>query len=380
MPDPLPDISFSSGLVGQDDRLDALFEMWEAAQVVCAELAARPEADLLSFAHEAAYFSVVDVQEGFQEAAKLDSSGWHTGRASLKQVAAHGRLGEDKPTEQAPTVAPPSSDAFRASFHSSAERRAEGDVDDVLDLEARRLSEQAGLEIAARIPQGPEGSGVLRKSPANPGILHKNRYECECGMILMRGDAQTHEAGRKHRKLMNSRGVVPSTQPAYSASAQSQALAEAGHSEADDALQVGPPIGLVYLVRSTASQGHPELPATLDLGIYLAPAFRQQGLGQRILSAVVWRAFEELHAHRVQARVLSGAERHISLALLTKGGFVHEGTRRASFWSPFEQQWRDETTMAMVDTDWVMRPILHGAPNGMWEALLTRHQKYVQIT
>lgn len=64
-------IIFSDRLVDQDNRLDALFNMWEEAQVVCADLAARPEADLLSFAHEAAYFSVVDVKEGYLD---LDGS------------------------------------------------------------------------------------------------------------------------------------------------------------------------------------------------------------------------------------------------------------------------------------------------------------------
>ena len=58
-------ITFSDRLVEQDSRLDALLTMWEEAQIVCADLASRPEADLLSFAHEAAYFSVVDVKEGY---------------------------------------------------------------------------------------------------------------------------------------------------------------------------------------------------------------------------------------------------------------------------------------------------------------------------
>ena len=45
-------------------------------------------------------------------------------------------------------------------------------------------------------------------------------------------------------------------------------------------------------------------------------------------------------------------------------------------------QWRDETTMALLDTDWVMRPVRalarRGAPADVWEALVERHARCVR--
>lgn len=54
---------------------------------------------------------------------------------------------------------------------------------------------------------------------------------------------------------------------------------------------------------------------------------------------------------------------------------MHEGTSRSSFFSLFDQSWKDVTCLAILDTDWVMQSYYESAPKSMWDALFTRHAK-----
>lgn len=55
--------------------------------------------------------------------------------------------------------------------------------------------------------------------------------------------------------------------------------------------------------------------------------------------------------------------------------FVHEGTRRRSFFSPMDQEWKDATYLSILDTDWLMRSYSAPAPNSLWEELFARHHR-----
>ncbi|KAL1704768.1 hypothetical protein EV121DRAFT_280139 [Schizophyllum commune] len=499
-------IVFSDRLVDQDSRLDALFNMWEEAQVVCADLAARPEADLLSFAHEAAYFSVVDVKEGY-----LDLDG------SVDATTSATRVDKPAPTQTRPqlkaiespakgrkalkaNVPPPRATSDTSSAQPDVlsvvqDQDTQEILDELLELEGKRIDDGGETADASRPPgavmfldgsinldltstgtstksstaklsftpsastSSPpvstlpnNGNKLAKKYPESCldhpegrcctstkcGLQH-DLWKCECGRIMGPAGRKTHRSGKKHlaavarikaaakeaaakkeaakkkeakkKKWATAKKEVKATQskaktpsgsnlagmdPLKNTSGKAHTAADVanrkmieswGYLDEYDSREPAPPpeprvkspVGLVYLVVDAAAQNASDIPVTLNLGLYLAPSFRNQGLGQRVLISVLARAFEVFHAHRVQVCILGGRERHVALALFTKLGFAHEGTRRASFWSPLEAQWRDETTMAILDTDWVMRPVRalarRGAPADVWEALVERHAR-----
>ncbi|KAL1718197.1 hypothetical protein EV715DRAFT_291474 [Schizophyllum commune] len=270
-------ITFSKGLDGQDDHLDDLLSLWEQAQVSCMELASSPQTDLISFAQDAAYFSVVDIKHGAPS---------HDGTPSSESESDGFTSGNPGPS-QPPRMEPLSP------------RQAE---------EARRLIEELFDIVRDRQSRGSSQA----QTPSEPEEPPK--------------------------------GIA----------------------------------GFVYL----ANAGGDGPKHILNIGLYLAPPFQNRGLGQRILVDVIPRAFEGLSAHRVQAHVLGGlgeTEVQAALALFGKLGFSNEGTRRMAFWITLQSQWRDVTTMAMLDTDWVVRPISQRAswstPPGLWGALYEKHAK-----
>lgn len=68
---------------------------------------------------------------------------------------------------------------------------------------------------------------------------------------------------------------------------------------------------------------------------------------------------------------------HIVAHALVFRNFAHEGTRRRSYFSPMEHEWKDVTYMSILDTDWVMRDthVSRSAPKSLWDALFARHQR-----
>lgn len=55
--------------------------------------------------------------------------------------------------------------------------------------------------------------------------------------------------------------------------------------------------------------------------------------------------------------------------------FGHEGTRRRSFFSPLEQEWKDVTYLAILDTDYMLRSYFKAAPKSLWDELFIRHDR-----
>ncbi|TRM60441.1 hypothetical protein BD626DRAFT_538846 [Schizophyllum amplum] len=354
-PKSTPTILLSDRLVGQDDRLDALFTLWETAQLSCADIAARPNADLISFAHDAAYFAVVDVKEE-----------------------------ESKPVApKAPSVSSAQSKKYPwASAFSAAPNLSSNSLP---SPGAQKASSSTWEEHTQYLPpeqaEATQRAFPLRKQNAEPvanKILLDNRTANDALLASYHAQEQTvlaHDATDDNTET--------SFQPA--ADYSFNAITAADYSPADstwpETRPYGAPAGFVYLVRAKA-EGlvRAEAASILNIGLVLAPDYRHRGLGQLVLAAVLPQAFDKMSAHRVQAFVLgAGIEKHRALGLFTKAGFAHEGTQRAAFWSPLEAQWRDETTTAMLATDWVMRPVAdklrRGAPPGIWEELFARHAR-----
>ncbi|KAL1673070.1 hypothetical protein EV122DRAFT_255445 [Schizophyllum commune] len=425
-------IVFSDRLVDQDNRLDALFTMWEEAQVVCADLAAHPEADLLSFAHEAAYFSVVDVKEGYLDlegsvnanttSATPADKPPHTQTRPQNQAIESPAKGEKalKVNVPSPRATSGSSSAQPGMLSVVQDQDTQEILDVLLELEGKRIDDGGETADASKLPGAVmllDGSiNDLSSTGTSTDNPPHDLWKCECGRIMGQNGRKAHRRSQKHlttvarieaaakkkAKATQSKTKTPSANdvvgkdPFKKISGKARTAADVanrkmieswGYLDEYDSREPAPPpeprvkspVGLVYLVVDSAAQTAPDIPVTMNLGLYLAPTFRNQGLGQRVLISVLARAFEVFHAHRVQVRILGGRERHVALALFTKLGFAHEGTRRASFWSPLEMQWRDETTMAILDTDWVMRPVRalarRGAPADVWEALVERHAR-----
>ncbi|KAF8886557.1 hypothetical protein BD779DRAFT_1441513 [Infundibulicybe gibba] len=111
------------------------------------------------------------------------------------------------------------------------------------------------------------------------------------------------------------------------------------------------------------------------MGIIISPEYRGKGYGQEAANIVLEHAFEALQCHRVQVTLVHHPEKFQAQALFTRMNFVHEGTRRRSFMSPFDLEWKDVTHLAMLETDWFMRSYARKAPHSLWDELFARHHR-----
>ncbi|KAL1685819.1 hypothetical protein GGG16DRAFT_65506 [Schizophyllum commune] len=119
----------------------------------------------------------------------------------------------------------------------------------------------------------------------------------------------------------------------------------------------------------------PKVAPHLNLGIYLSPAFhrgeKEMASLRRALDEMLRRVFLDLEAHRVQVRLLDGVDQFFMKGLYHDLGFREEGTRLGAFYDPLRVEWRDELTMGMCATDFLI-PRARGT---MWDALLARHAR-----
>ncbi|KAH8830019.1 hypothetical protein DL96DRAFT_1461645 [Flagelloscypha sp. PMI_526] len=135
-------------------------------------------------------------------------------------------------------------------------------------------------------------------------------------------------------------------------------------------------IGFAYLSESfhvapsTAGFGE------LNLGIILTAKHRRQGFATEALNLIVPYAFAKLNCHRLQASIMTMPEKNRVVKMFTSLGFAHEGTRRRSFFCGMTHEWKDVTTLAMLDSDHALRRDLDlKAPKTLWDELFTRHER-----
>ncbi|KAL0958146.1 hypothetical protein HGRIS_000313 [Hohenbuehelia grisea] len=134
------------------------------------------------------------------------------------------------------------------------------------------------------------------------------------------------------------------------------------------------PVGLVYLTATPLAGGDDQV-GELNIGIILDTDARGKGHAKEVLGRVLEMAFNQRRCHRIQAAVLERDTKEQALFLFTQMKFGHEGTRRLSFFSPLEQEWKDVTYLALLATDWAMRLYLKPAPKSLWDEMFARHAR-----
>ncbi|KAF7980289.1 hypothetical protein HWV62_39061 [Athelia sp. TMB] len=158
------------------------------------------------------------------------------------------------------------------------------------------------------------------------------------------------------------------------------------------------PIGLIYLTLA-AHSGAPAGEA--QVGLVLAESARGKGWGTQALDCVLRWAVEDAGVHRISASVVNSSEgdkdingnvvgdREVGgdggwagLRLFTRVGFSVEGVRRRAVY--VRGGWRDVRSLAMLATEWVMRPhpavikAAEGESGGaasLWEEMFSRHTR-----
>ncbi|CAA7268361.1 unnamed protein product [Cyclocybe aegerita] len=144
--------------------------------------------------------------------------------------------------------------------------------------------------------------------------------------------------------------------------------------------KVSKPIGLTYLATSQYFQDPLHI-GECNIGVYIAPEFRDvEGIPEAI-DQVVEFAFTNKDCHRLQAIVVENEDKWHSLNLLTTAGFRQEGIRRRAFYSPFGKEWKDVTYFAILATEWFYdrnnspTSSIHIRPRSLWDEVITRHQR-----
>lgn len=139
-------------------------------------------------------------------------------------------------------------------------------------------------------------------------------------------------------------------------------------------------VGFVYLSSSL-------YPSSMNLGIVILPEYRKSGFGTEAVRQALKVAFTDFQCHRVQVQI-GVPDRHERVRLtrlFTSLGFKHEGIARRAllaqreFGSNTEDDWRDVTTLALVDTDFISlseRSVLPASYVKMqWDELFIRHER-----
>jgi len=127
-----------------------------------------------------------------------------------------------------------------------------------------------------------------------------------------------------------------------------------------------PIIGLVYLRSSNMER-------EANLGIIILPEYLRRGYGSRVINDTLELAFEEFKLHRVQVLTMDWVGSSAAVRKLVRLGFTFEGTRRCLLVSPVDRQWKDVTTLSMLDADWHAQALIRSPTTGLWNTLFSRH-------
>ncbi|KAI0338395.1 hypothetical protein BDW22DRAFT_1338054, partial [Trametopsis cervina] len=143
-------------------------------------------------------------------------------------------------------------------------------------------------------------------------------------------------------------------------------------------------VGVIYLKSSS-------LPGTFDIGLSVVPEERGNGWGPHAVRIITKWAFEELHCHRIQARVVESNShlRDAAIGMFVRMGFNIEGRSSRGLFCPTHPldnypegttgEWRDVTNLALLDTDWVMySPVADKTTSfikSRWDALFAKEER-----
>ncbi|EJD36288.1 hypothetical protein AURDEDRAFT_147243 [Auricularia subglabra TFB-10046 SS5] len=129
--------------------------------------------------------------------------------------------------------------------------------------------------------------------------------------------------------------------------------------------------GVVFLSPS------PALTSEYNVGVAILPQFSSDGLATHAIAHVLEKAFEELRAHRVQARILRTDTHDVTRAVckFVHLGFTHEGILRRAVMHPASNCWTDVSVLSILDVEWTIRLSVNPPPQSIWDEMFNRHQR-----
>ncbi|KAJ4468826.1 hypothetical protein J3R30DRAFT_1610592 [Lentinula aciculospora] len=141
--------------------------------------------------------------------------------------------------------------------------------------------------------------------------------------------------------------------------------------------QLGLVVGIIYLMSSQTPPYPPGSMGELSFGIIIAQQCRGKGFAKEALEVTLNEVFKNMSCHRIQASLLDTSAKDRAMRLFMGMRFAHEGKRRRAFFSIVEQQWKDTTCVALLDTDWFVRSkyLIEAPPTTLWDEMLRRHHR-----
>lgn len=115
-----------------------------------------------------------------------------------------------------------------------------------------------------------------------------------------------------------------------------------------------------------------------NISVAILAKYTGDGLATHAVANALKVAFEKLHAHRVQARILHGAgstNARDAVSRFIHWGFTHEGTRRRVVIDPKSGSWADMSVLSLLDTEWALRETKRPPEQTPWDELFVRHQR-----
>ncbi|KAJ3798845.1 hypothetical protein GGU11DRAFT_555192 [Lentinula aff. detonsa] len=141
--------------------------------------------------------------------------------------------------------------------------------------------------------------------------------------------------------------------------------------------ELGMVVGIMYLISSQAPPYPPGSIGELSFGIIISQDHRGKGYAKEALRLILDEAFMTMNCHRIQVCLLDTYAKDRAMRLFMGMRFVHEGRRRRAFFSILEQEWKDTTCLAILDTEWLIRSkyLIESPPATLWDELLSRHNQ-----
>ncbi|KAK0204109.1 hypothetical protein DFS33DRAFT_1384366 [Desarmillaria ectypa] len=388
------DILLVDGLSGYDDHLDYLTRLFEEQQLCCVEAASFN--DVLDLIGNALWFGLIIRQEPMPDPPLEDAI--LTSDEDIKPSAVH--LGAEAVVVVAPRK-PKKSRRRKNKKHQALKDQPAGEGGIKVNQSERKTSDSfsgstetlVAPSLKSSVRHGgntwwdhtdgsntkPSRSISSADIPFNLGSSKQIKEECS---EQTSNWTLNHNLTAEHEHLNDIPGfkITP-----LSSFQQNEFLSPLSSPSPNRSLELGwnptaapqvpkEPLGFIYLF---STPHHESLNAVgeVRIGLILHEKYRGYGYAQQAVQLVVEYAFDELKCHRIQATLLQTPLKAHALKLFTRERFSHEGTRRSTFFSPLEREWKDATSMAMIDTEWVIRSSLVEAPPTLWDEMFLRHER-----
>ncbi|KAG5716208.1 hypothetical protein E4T56_gene10748 [Termitomyces sp. T112] len=368
---PQGNVFLSERLVGQDERLDHLVNLFEMLQLATVETC-NPTLDLLTFVQSAYYFAVIMKKISLKpgEGPKVFEPEKRENKRKFLDVS-HCQAGV-------------SEENTSNAKESSEKYRYERTYLSLLKAQAMEITNEGVTGTSSNL-QDPFAQGVVSTRHVSQNLWYEHNNT--------QSTWEVDPISLHHDYSLDGDQFLP---PGL----------ETGGPYDDSVVPEAEAIGLVYLVDLASSVrlkdriGEGKVMSTrtndttemfyeaihaqeLNIGIILEPSHRGQGYAHQVMEMVLGFAFKTAKCHRVQAILPDHVAKDRAICFFTQMRFDHEGTRRRAFFSPMEHVYKDVTYMGMLDTDWILRQTDrkrsqkpgNPAPKSTWDELLSRHER-----